>query len=227
MKTTDFKLLLLLVLLSTQSLIVKSQESIIPQVSTQYVDKLILVAQKNYPEVEVYKQQSVIAKNNITKTNVSWFDAFNVAYYYRPNQALDIANPNLFNGYQLGVNINLGTLFQKPFATKEAKLEYKVAQLQEKQYMLAITQKVKERYYAYMEQLGQLKLRTKSYTDAQGLVKQLQRKFERGEAAFDDYQRALLLSAEQNQHLINAESGVLTTRSALEELLGEKLENIK
>jgi outer membrane protein TolC len=227
MKTRKFKLLLPIILLSIKPIIVKSQESIIPQVSYQYLDKLVQVAQKNYPEVEMRKQQTVIAKNNITKTNVSWLDAFNVSYYYRPSQALDVANPNLFNGYQIGLNVNLGTILQKPFATKEAKLEYKVAQLQERQYLLAITAQVKERYFAYVEQLSQLKLRTKSYTDAQSLVKQLQRKFEKGEATFDDYQRSLLLSAEQNQHLINAESGVLTRRSALEELLGEKLENIK
>ncbi|WP_345951611.1 MULTISPECIES: TolC family protein [unclassified Mucilaginibacter] len=227
MNIQKFKLPLLLLLFSTKTLIVKSQESIVPRVSGEYVDKLVRVAQKNYPEVTARSQQTAIAKNKITQTQVSWLDAFNVSYFYRPNRTVDIVDPNLFNGYQLGVSLNLGSLFQKPFATKEAKLEYKVAQLQERQYNLTITALVKERYFAYLEQMGQLRLRTKSYTDAEALVKQLRYKFEKGEAQFDDYQRALILSAEQNQQLIHAEAGVFTTKSALEELLGDKLENVK
>lgn len=204
-----------------------AQESILPKVSYAYVEKLIATAEKNYPDVAIKNQETLIAKNNITQTAVSWFDAFNVSYYYRPNRAIDIVDPNLFNGYQLGVSINLGTLLQKPFATKEAKGKYKVTQLTERKYKLTLTEQIKERYFAYVEQLTQLKLRTQSYTDAQTLVKQLRYKYEKGEAPFDDYQRALLLATEQNQFMIHAEAGVFTTKAALEELLGDKLENIK
>lgn len=207
--------------------ITKAQESIVPNISYTYLEKLISTAQKNYPEVMAKSYQTAIAKNNITKTAVGWLDAFNVSYYYRPNNAVDIVDPNLFNGYQVGVNINLGTLLQKPFATKEAKQQYKVAALAEKQYNLSLTEKVKELYFAYLEQMAQLKLRTRSYTDAESLVKQLRYKFEKGEIALDDYQRALLMSTEQNQSLIHAENGVFTSKAQLEELIGEKLENVK
>ena len=228
MKTRKINMLMLIVLFTTKTLTTKAQESILPRVSYDYLEKLVQVAKKNYPEATARSYQTAIAKNNITKTNVSWLDAFNVSYYYRPTQgAVDIVNPNIFNGYQLGISLNLGTIIQKPFATKEAKVQYKIAQLEEKQYGLTITALVKERYFAYLEQLGNLKLRTKSYTDAEALVKQLRNKFEKGEVAFDDYQRALIQSTEQNKQIIHAESGVFTTKAALEELLGEKLENIK
>jgi outer membrane protein TolC len=224
------KLEMLMLVLSSSSvtLVAQAQESIIPKVSVEYLDKLVRTAQKNYPEVVARSYQTAIAKNNIAKTQVSWLDAFSLSYFYRPTQgAVDIANPNIFNGYQLGISLNLGTIVQKPFATKEAKTQYKIAQLEERQYNLTITALVKERYFAYLEQLGNLKLRTKSYTDAEALVKQLRNKFEKGEVPFDDYQRALIQSTEQNQQIIHAESGVFTTKAALEEILGEKLENIK
>lgn len=209
------------------SLTVKGQESMVPGISYNYLEKLITIAKKNYPEVRIKNYQSAIAKNNITKNAVSWLDAFSVSYYYRPTRAIDIANPNFFNGYQFGINVNLGTLLLKPFAIKEAQQQYKVAQLQEQEYGLTIESEVKQRYFAYVEQLSQLKLRSKSFGDAEALVRELRTKFEKGEAAFDDLQRALLLSTEQNQYMITAESGVFTKKAALEEIVGEKLENVK
>lgn len=228
MKTTSIKLLMLIILISVTGVTTQAQESILPRTSNDYVERLVAVAKKNYPEVTARQYQTAIAKNNITKTNVGWLDAFSVSYYYRPTQgAVDIVNPNIFNGYQLGFSLNLGAILQKPFATKEAKAQYKVAQLEERQYNLTITALVKARYFAYLEQLGNLKLRTRAYTDAEALVKLLRNKFEKNEVTFDDYQRALIQSTEQNQQIIHAESGVFTTKSALEELLGEKLENIR
>jgi len=228
MKTPPIKLLMLFILQAVTAATTQAQESILPYTSNAYVERLVAVAKKNYPEVMARQYQTAIAKNNITKTNVGWLDAFSVSYYYRPTQgAVDIVNPNIFNGYQLGFSLNLGAILQKPFATKEAKAQYRVAQLEEKQYNLTLTALVKARYFAYLEQLGNLKLRTRAYTDAEALVKQLRNKFEKNEVTFDDYQRALIQSTEQNQQIIHAESGVFTTKSSLEELIGEKLENIK
>jgi len=228
MKITQKKLLALIILHTVTIVTTQAQESILPYSSTEYLNRLVAVAKKNYPEVVARGYQTAIAKNNITKTNVGWLDAFSVSYYYRPTQgAVDIVNPNIFNGYQLGFSLNLGSILQKPFVTKEAKIQYKIAVLEENQYGLTLTALVKTRYFAYLEQLGNLKLRTRAYTDAEALVKLLRNKFEKNEATFDDYQRALIQSTEQNQQIIHAESGVFSTKAALEELLGEKLENIK
>lgn len=215
----------MLALLSTKYS--KAQESITPQLSYEYVERLIHIAQAHYPEATIMKYKTALAKTDIYKTNVGWLDALNLSYYYRPVSSVNVTDPNLYNGYQLGLSLNLGTILQKPFVTKEARQQYKIAQLQEQEYSLTIAALVKERYFNYLNQVAQLKLRSKSYTDAEALVKQLRFKFEKGETAFDDYQRALLLSTEQNQYLINAESGMLTAKSSLEELLGQKLETIK
>jgi len=204
-----------------------SQESMISGISYPYLEKLIGIAENNYPEMQVKDYQAKIAKNNVTKTNVGYLDAFSFSYYYRPTQAIDVSNPNLFNGYQIGLNLNIGTLVQKPFATKEAKAQYKIAQLQQTSYKQNLVAEVKKRYFTYLEQLTQLKLRSKSYADAQSLVTQLRSRFEKSEVKFDDLTRALILASEQNQFLITAEGGTFTAKAALEELLGEKLENIK
>ena len=205
------------------------QESMLADVSYPYLEKLIETAKKNYPEVQVKMHQTAIAKNNITKTAVSWLDAFNFSYFYRPadKTAINPVDPYIFNGYQVGINVNLGTLISKPFATKEAKEGYKVAQFQEQEYNLNIEAEVKKRYFAYVEQKSLLKLRAKSTADANDLVKQLKYKFEKGEAKLEEYSGALVVATEQNQYEIQAETGTVTARAALEEIIGEKLENIR
>lgn len=204
-----------------------AQESMVTNISYAYLDKLIAMAKANYPEMMVKQYQTEIAKNAITKSSVSYLDAFSLSYFYTPNNSFNLVNPNLFNGYQLGISLNIGTFLQKPFVVKDAKIQYKLTQAQQSEYNKSLEAEVTKRYLTYMEQIAQLKLRSKSYTDAQNLVSQLQHKFEKGETTFDDYSRALLLSTEQNQFMITAEGETLIAKSQLEELIGEKLENVK
>jgi outer membrane protein TolC len=206
-----------------------AQESMLSDVSYPYLEKLIDIAKKNYPEVKVKERLTAIAKNNITKTDVNWLDAFNFSYFYRPadKNVVNPVDPYIFNGYQLGVNINLGTLLAKPFATKEAKEQYQVAQFQQQEYNLSIEAEVKKRYFTYLEQISLLKLRTKSTADANDVVKQMKYKFEKGEAKFDEYNSALIIATDQNQYKIQAEGGVFMAKASLEEIIGDKLENVK
>ncbi|RZK23631.1 MAG: TolC family protein [Flavobacterium sp.] len=226
MKRTTYYLLIPMALLSI-SLNAHGQETMTSGISYPYLNKLIDIAIAKYPDLKVREYQVKAAKNNITRVAVGYLDAFSASYYYRPTQAIDVNNPNLFNGYQIGINVNIGSLVQRPFIVKDAKAQYKIAQLQETSYHQNLVAEVKKRYFAYQEQLAQLKLRSKSLSDAQSLVKQLRFKFEKSEASFDDLTRALLLSSEQNQFLITAEGGTFAAKAALEELLGDTLENIK
>ena len=205
-----------------------AQESMIRDVSYSYLDTLIAIAKQNYPQMKIMVQNVAIAKTDIHKTEVGWLDALNISYFYRPadNSVVNPVDPYIFNGYQFGVNVNIGSLFQNPFAVKEARGKYKVAQLEEQQYDLTIEAEVKKRYFTYVAQNDLVKLRLKTESDATDMVKQLKYKFEKGEATFDDYNKAVIDEAEQGQLEITAESEMLIAKSSLEEIIGEKLENI-
>jgi outer membrane protein TolC len=204
------------------------QESVRTTLSYPYLEKLIQIAKERYPLISAKQSGVELAKNNINKTGfVSYLDALSVSYYYRPKNSVDIVNLNILNGYQVGVNLNIGSIVSKPFAHKEAKIQYKIAMAEQKGYEQEVEAEVKKRYFAYIDQITQLKLRSKSYNDAMTLVKEIQHKFEKGERTFEDYTKSLALSTEQNQFMITAETGSLTAKASLEELLGEKLENIK
>jgi outer membrane protein TolC len=208
--------------------IVNTQESILTDLSYSYLDTLVSLAKKNYPQVRIAALNVKVAKTNVHKANVGWLDAFTLSYYYIPgnNNALNPNNTFFFNGYQVGVNLNIGTLLQNPFNSRAAKEEYKIAQYNQDEYALNIEAEVKKLYFTYIQQQALLRLRTKSTSDASVIANSMQHKFETGVVTYADYTKAISVETEQNQYLIMAQSDVLIAKTSLEEIIGTKLENI-
>ncbi|MDF3077646.1 MAG: TolC family protein [Sphingobacteriaceae bacterium] len=204
-----------------------AQDSMIPDVSYLFIEKLIATAKENYPRVKSYAERTKIAKGNVTKQQLSWLDPLSFSYFYQPNTALNIVTPNIFSGYQIGLNLNVGTLLRKPLDIKESKQEVKIAENDEAEYNGLIEQEVKSRYFAYIQQLSMVKLYTKSLQDAQGLLASTKNKFERGETTVDVYSQMLMSVNTTTQAKISAEAGLLTAKASLEELLFKKLEEVK
>jgi outer membrane protein TolC len=212
-----------------------AQESIMENVSEGYLDTLIAVAKANYPKVKMNEARVNYAKADVAKSEFSYLDVFTFSYLYSPantvsllNQSATVPNSsNLINGYQVGVFMNIGTLFEKPAVVREAKRELDVVEYQKETDDLNLVAEVKKRYYAYLQQKAILRLRAKTLLDAESMVSDMKAKFERGEQTFDEYNKVLIAYSEHNQEKIITEKEVLTAKSDLEELLGEKLEDIK
>lgn len=203
--------------------------------SDSYLDTLIAVARANYPKVKMNQARVDYAKADVTKSKVSYLDVFTFSYLYSPANTVSLLNQNatpnssntLINGYQVGVFMNIGTLFEKPSVVREAKRELDIVEYQKETDDLNLVAEVKKRYYAYLQQKAILGLRARTLLDAESMVNDMKVKFEKGEQTFDDYNKALIAYSEHNQETIISEKEVLTTKSDLEELLGEKLEDIK
>lgn len=84
----------------------------VTEVNYSLLEKLISTAKENYPRVKSYQNRINIAKSNITQSQLSWLDAVRFSYVYQPNNTLDIVNPNFFNGYQIGLTLNLGSILK-------------------------------------------------------------------------------------------------------------------
>jgi outer membrane protein TolC len=228
MKTT--RLLFILLLMMGMCKIVTAQESILPDISEPYVDKLVAVAKANYPRIKQNQAKIDEAKSNISKAGVSYLDAFSISYVYQPQSSTVIngqAVQSYFNGFQAGVFFNIGTFLEKPFAVRAAKEEYKIATEDQDEYMLTLTNNVKKRYYTYVETIATLKLQTQSVQDAQNSVNDVKHRFEKGELTFDSYTKAQTELTNSYKEKILAETNLLIAKADLEELLGEKLEDIK
>jgi outer membrane protein TolC len=204
-----------------------AQESLVPDINYQFLEKLIATAKKNYPEVKLRQSQVNIAKSAVSQASMSWLDAFTASYIYSPKSSLNLIQPTIFNGYQLSISINLGQYLTKPFAVRSAKESVKVAQYQQQEYNLSIESTVKKLYYQYLAAQAELRLRSGAIIDGETAVKQLKYAFQKGEATFQVYNEALTSLYQQGGFKVQAELATLTAKTNLEEVLGVKLEEVK
>ncbi len=162
----------------------------------------------------------------LKKDRMTWFEAFNFFYLYSPNNSTTLVNPNLLNGYQLGFSLNLGTMLQKKPQINMSKKDLEVAKLEKAEYELLLATEVKSRYYTFLQQQQLLKMRRQVMLDAEAVLKQTKYRFEKGEETFENYNRSLMLIAENRQKITEAEAALLTAKSRLEELIGVTLESV-
>lgn len=212
-------------ILQTGSL--KAQESIMPDVSYVLLEKLIATAKENLPTMDSYEAKIRAAKTNVSRESLSWLDAFSFSYVYNPNNTLNIVTPNIFNGYQVGVNFNLSTLLQKPSNVKLAKENVKVAEFDLAQYHITLEAEVKRRYFAYIQSVALLKLQTKMTSESYALSQDLKLKYQKSEIPFEQYTASQLNYSNGIQAKIGAETNFLSAKAALEELLNKKIEEVQ
>jgi outer membrane protein TolC len=210
-----------------------AQESILPDVNFALLEKYVQLAKQNYTKVKITHAQEEAIKPNIPIAQVSYLDIFNASYYYRPNDhnnngsVLNPQNPYVVNGWQFGVNFNLGNFLQKPFQVKKAKAEYKVAKLQSLDMEITVENETKRRYYSYLQASSQLKIRTQTAQDNKNISETSRHKFERGELSLDMYNASRMLVSSSNSDRIQYEVNYLNAKDALEEIIGQKLSDVK
>jgi outer membrane protein TolC len=199
----------------------------VPEISYPLLEKLIQTAKSNYPRVKAFDKRIDIAKTNVQKAKLSWFEVVNTSYTYNPGNYISIVNPNFFIGYQFSVNLNIGTLLQKPSVIKNAKNELEISRLDRQEYDLNLEALVKERYFTYLQYITLLKLATHSASDADNTLNAIKHKFDRGEETFENYSKAVIDHSNLLQEKIKSETALFIAKSNLEELLGKKLEEVK
>jgi len=217
----------LLIFLFFFSVSTYAQESVRDEISYEYLDKLVAVARKNYPKVKMYEARIEGGNYGIKRARLSYFDIISFSYLLSPSSTFAATNPNLLNGYQFGFFINIGSLLQKPSVIKQARTELAALTMEKETYDLNLISEVQKRYFTYVQHLILLRIKTSSLLDSESALKQVRYKFEKGELGLENYNNALNAVSGQQQVKITAETDVLISKSSLEELLGEKLENIK
>lgn len=206
-----------------------AQESIIGEIKYNDLQKYIDLAIQNYPKTKIADVSVEKAKAEVASSALSYLDLFNASYFYRPQKktVLDPINPYNVNGFQFSVNLNLGNFLQKPYAAKRAKADYKIAQLQAEDFRLTLATEVKKRYYAYIQQINQLKIYTEAAQDNKNVADNLKYKFEKGEIGLDTYNQSRINLTSANTAKIQTEVNLLAAKDLLEEIIGTKLSDVK
>ena len=204
---------------------VSAQESILGQVNKADIEQYIALAKQNYLKRKIQGVSTDAMKNDVTMAKLSYLDVFNASYFYRPqgNTVIDPVNPYNINGFQFGVNINLGALLQKPYIVKKAKANYKVAQLEALDFDTQLVVEVKKRYYNYLQEKARLKVLTQSASDSRGVAESLRRKFERSETSLEVFNQSRVTQSSAETLKVEAEGNYLKAKDLLEEIIGEEI----
>ncbi|TKB97888.1 TolC family protein [Pedobacter cryophilus] len=223
-----FKSVLLIACLSlSMQFEAKAQQTIIPDISYLFLEKLIATAKQNYPKIKQYEIAKEIAEINIKREKLNWLDPIAVSYVSVPNKTINFIDPQFFSGYQFGINVNVGTFMQKPLNIKKTKADLRFMVEESKEYALSLEAEVKVRYFAYIQQLNNVKLFTSSLQDAEGLLNDLKVRYERGEVTFGIYSEGLISFSNISKSKIESEAAFLIAKARLEELIITKIEDIK
>ncbi|MES2275071.1 MAG: TolC family protein [Bacteroidota bacterium] len=204
-----------------------AQESMIPDIRLDYLQKLIDTAKKYYPEVKVRATQTAIAQTTYHQAQTSWFDIITPSYLYNPSQSTNLVTPIAANSYQLAITINIGNIIAKPFIIHNANQAVKVARLQQDEYNLSIEAQVKRLYYTYVMAQANLRALTKSVQDAQTNADQLKHKYEMVETTLVEYSAAQNILYTQTSNKLLGELAFFNAKVGLEEIVGKRLEDIK
>ncbi len=224
----NFPILVLLVLMFSK--VCFAQETIIPDLSSKYINKLIDTAKKHYPKVKTYRNRIEIAKDVIATSKAAIFNSLTVSYVYQPGEAtVNPVNPSssYFKGLQAGVFFNIGSLISQPSQVRQAKEQLLIANEEQEDYLLTLSTEVKKRYYVYVERVAELKLQINALQDSQNSYNDIKYKFEKGEESFENFNK---LQSDLNNHKsskIQAEANLFLAKADVEELLGIKLESVK
>ncbi|CAM4243156.1 Outer membrane efflux protein [Pedobacter westerhofensis] len=206
-----------------------AQTSIMGDINYPTLEKYIALAKQNYTKIKITGAQAASTKTGIAIAQVSYLDIFQASYYYRPNDqpVVNGTNPYTVNGWQFSLNFNLGLFLQKPFMVKKAKADYRVAQLQNEDMMLTTESEVKRRYFAYLQAISQLKIKTQGAQDSKSISETSRHKFERGELSLDLYNASRMMVSSAAADQIQSEVNYLNAKDALEEIIGQKLSDVK
>lgn len=206
-----------------------AQESIIGDINQEQLIQMIQMAKDYNPQREIFKLNEEKARSIVNTQAVNFLDLVNVSYFYRPKEraALGMENPYVVNGFQFGVNLNLGTFLQKPSQIKQAKLDHKISQFERQAYEKELESEVKRRYYTYVQTFNELRIRAQALQDSKSLSDDLQLRFERGEIMLNDYAEAKAAVSEASSAKLEVEVNYLTAKDALEQLIGSKIEDVK
>jgi outer membrane protein TolC len=204
----------------------RAQESMIPEVSQEYIQKLVDTAKKYHPRLQVFDHRPIISNENIKKAKLSLLDFFTFSYVYSPNNSTTLVNPSVLNGYQFGIFFNISALFVRPHNIKQAKEELVISKLDKSEYARNLEAEVKARYFRYLQSQVVLRVRKQAVIDAENILKQIQHKFEKSEDSFENFNKFSVAYADRRQSAIESEGTMLIAKSYLEELLGKKIEDI-
>jgi outer membrane protein TolC len=190
------------------------------------IEKLVVFALENNPQVKVYAGRIELAKGNNSQAKLSWFNNVNLSYQFNPSygtNSIDNSAPR----FGLGLSVNLGNIINTPSRITQTENEINIAEadyLLNQQYLRAETIR---RYSNYKRSIDLLKVREQAVNDSESSMLLLKHRFESGETTLEDFNKALRAYTDNKERRAESLGDILFHIASLEEIIGIKLKEIE
>ncbi len=229
----------LLLLVGTSTFLVDAQQTINFDEVVQPIDsrvgelkeRLVQLAWVNNPDNAALERMMNIEDEKIQLAKKDWTKGVRATFNLNDqNVANDpTANPDavLYPRYNIGVTFSLADVMLRPHNVKIAKEGRKISEDRVNQQKVFIRAEVFRRYNAYEASIEKLKLYTEVESVMYTTYITVKSNFEIGMATIEAYNSASGAYTEAKVDKLEAEIEVKVTKIALEELIGESLENVQ
>ncbi len=204
-------------------------------------EKLVQIAWKNQPSVEILNSQREISQQDRKKAKNAWFDYLNLGFNaneytlgLRKNSGpVDPITGKVSSGNQFypifnaSLNLKLSSFAYIPAEKKKAAENIKISDENIKGKKLSLRATVLSTYQEYIMAKELLTLQIEMTEDAAARNALFQQKFKDGKISLDDLNLASNNLLDQKSRQISMEGKVELAKISLEELIGMKLEDVK
>lgn len=192
---------------------------------TALIKKLVVTALENYPEIKKYQYFLKHAEENLAQTEWSWLNTLELSWRYVPSNSID-DRVGAYPQYGIGITINVGSIINTPSRISQADQEVKIAETNIELKRNYLAAEVKRRYFRYAQNLDMMNVHAQSVDEAELMYNLIKHRYQNGEVGLDVYTKFVGLYFDAQENLTKTRGDVNWAKASLEEILGNKLEEI-
>lgn len=199
---------------------------------TNFEDFLVQLAWLNSPKRQILDLEKQKEQKDVDLKRTEWMDdvdfSFNINEVSLENVlAPDPNNFVLYPLYQLSAGVSLGSFTNTKKEREREEFDVKIAEMEANEFKMAIRAETLARYHKLLLAIETLKVRVKAEENAQNIYDLANQRFKNADLDMED-----LLSASESfnaalERRLDAETEIVITKLALEEMIGIKWEAAK
>lgn len=199
--------------------------------SSDFEERLVQLAWRNYPENETLRREVNIAAYEVKQSTSSWLENIRLTgnlNEFTINKANDPwGRAAFYPKYNISASVSLGTFFNTPFEIKKRKEALVITQANVNTQKLVVRNTVLKLYNEYLMRERVYKLQSQTLLDTETSHKLTEQRFRRGEISFETYSMSLTAYNEIMIAQLQSERDYKNAKLDLERWIGMRTEDVR
>lgn len=199
--------------------------------SSDFEERLVQLAWRNYPENETLRREVNIAAYEVKQSTSSWLENIRLTgnlNEFTINKANDPwGRAAFYPKYNISASVSLGTFFNTPYEIKKRKEALVITQANVNNQKLVVRNTVLKLYNEYLMRERVHKLQSQTLLDTETSHKLTEQRFRRGEISFETYSMSLTAYNEIMIAQLQSERDYKNAKLDLEQWIGMRMEDVR